>query len=140
MNAWKLIGILAATLVVTTVTVAPGDTSVPRYVISSGGGLSQGGVYVLTTTIGQVEADPTPLSGGIYSLVGGFEAPGRATPFIPGDANGDGVVDIDDFATYDFCLTGPATPSASECDVFDFDGDGDVDLVDFAGFSDVLEP
>lgn len=38
----------------------------------SGGGTSTGGVYALSGTIGQPDANAVPLTGGPYSLAGGF--------------------------------------------------------------------
>lgn len=57
-----------------------------------------------------------------------------------GDFNEDGVVDLEDFALMENCLTGP-TPGGIGCQsvclgVFDFDTDGDVDLRDYASFLD----
>ena len=52
-----------------------------------------------------------------------------------GDHDGDGSVDLDDFAELDACLTGPdGEPPDATCEVFDFDCDHDVDLRDFGGF------
>ena len=49
-----------------------------------------------------------------------------------GDFDGDGVVDLSDFAEYPPCMTGPGTPASHSCaEVFDLDLDGDVDLADF---------
>jgi len=59
---------------------------------------------------------------------------------IPGDFDGDGDADLDDFAVLVDCTAGPnLTPApvgvtAQEClDAFDADTDGDVDLADFDG-------
>jgi len=57
------------------------------------------------------------------------------------DADGDRDVDIDDYLSYESCLTtppGPGAPGAAVClAIHDFDGagrsDGDVDLDDFGG-------
>jgi formylglycine-generating enzyme required for sulfatase activity len=51
-----------------------------------------------------------------------------------GDANGDGTVDLDDYAAFPACLAGPGGGLAAGCAPFDFDGDRDVDILDFAGF------
>ncbi len=51
------------------------------------------------------------------------------------DMDGDGDVDLTDFANWAGCMTGPdAGPYDSGCAAFDFDENGDVDLDDFAGF------
>ena len=54
---------------------------------------------------------------------------------LPGDNDGNGVVDLADFAYFPDCMTGPdAGPATPECEVFYFDPDNDVDLGDFAAF------
>lgn len=54
---------------------------------------------------------------------------------VLGDVNGDGDVDLGDYAGFVTCRTapggGPLTPG---CDVFDADCDDDVDLLDFGTF------
>jgi regulation of enolase protein 1 (concanavalin A-like superfamily) len=56
----------------------------------------------------------------------------RSTPVCPGDLNGDGVVNVFDYATLtaSFGTTSGATPQQG-----DTDGDGDVDVVDFAALA-----
>ena len=59
---------------------------------------------------------------------------------LPGDHDGDGDVDLIDYAEFPPCLSGPwqapdfVTPSAQCRDAFDFNADTDVDLQDFGGF------
>ncbi len=62
---------------------------------------------------------------------------------VPGDADSDGDVDLNDFAALTDCLTGPGVPpapSASAIDtvgclwLFDYDGDADVDIEDHTAF------
>jgi len=49
--------------------------------------------------------------------------------------DGDGDVDIEDFAVFQSCFNGPNRPvRGTECNGSDFDGDADVDLADFAVF------
>ena len=51
------------------------------------------------------------------------------------DFDGDGDVDLNDFATFQLCYGGPNRPLGPLCTAqADFDGDGDVDLNDFATF------
>lgn len=53
----------------------------------------------------------------------------------PGDADGDGDVDLADFGHFLACFNGPAQPAAGpDCGDMDADGDGDVDLADFGRF------
>jgi subtilisin-like proprotein convertase family protein len=55
-------------------------------------------------------------------------------PSIPGDCNGDGAVDLDDYVDMAACLSGPAAPVSGGCECFDLNGDGHVDLFDFSQF------
>jgi hypothetical protein len=53
----------------------------------------------------------------------------------PFDVDEDGDVDLDDYADFASCLTGPGAGVAPACrDLHDADGDGDVDLIDFGLF------
>lgn len=54
---------------------------------------------------------------------------------IPGDFDGDGDVDIADFAFLSTCFTGGGIPCSGDCCRADLDGDGDVDIADFSTFS-----
>ena len=54
---------------------------------------------------------------------------------LPGDADGDGDVDLADFAAYQRCHSGAGQPAPAPdaiCGCFDFDVDEDVDLSDYA--------
>lgn len=53
---------------------------------------------------------------------------------VPGDCDGDGDVDLDDFIDLDGCLAGPNGGLGAGCDCFDFDASGDVTLLDYAQF------
>jgi sugar lactone lactonase YvrE len=56
-------------------------------------------------------------------------------PLSPGDIDADGDVDLEDFAAFDVCFTGPAgEPPGPQCQPADIDDDGDVDWADFARF------
>ena len=53
------------------------------------------------------------------------------------DVDGDGDVDVNDFAKFQVCFNGPGQPWAGDpkdCTCFDQDDDGDVDVSDFAVF------
>jgi len=67
---------------------------------------------------------------------GGLSSERVGLPFDP-DVDEDGDVDLDDYAEFVDCLSGPGSVPASvpEClDGFDTEGDGDVDLKDFQAF------
>ncbi len=53
-----------------------------------------------------------------------------------GDFDGDGDADLDDYKSWDGCMTGPGLGPIGDpaCGAFDFDGDRDVDLEDFERF------
>jgi hypothetical protein len=57
---------------------------------------------------------------------------------VCGDLDGDGDVDLADFAEFSQCFGGSNLPPAGTCPPgadADCDDDGDVDLADFAAFS-----
>ncbi len=63
-----------------------------------------------------------------------------AYEFGIGDYQCDEDVDLDDFATWEACMTGPNSgPYLEGCEVFDFEYDGDVDLADVAQFQVTFE-
>jgi hypothetical protein len=57
----------------------------------------------------------------------------------PGDYNGDGVVNLQDYAFFPACMTGPSGGVNAGCEVFDFEPDDDVDLEDFGQFMAVFD-
>jgi hypothetical protein len=58
-----------------------------------------------------------------------------AATTVNGDVDGDGDVDLVDFAQFQLCFTGPGgSISEGACAATDFDNDGDCDLVDFNAF------
>lgn len=70
-----------------------------------------------------------------------------AIPFLPGDFDQDGDVDLDDYEYFADCLEGPGVapnptrPDVTEqdcLDAFDVDAEGDVDLADFRAFQDAF--
>jgi hypothetical protein len=61
-----------------------------------------------------------------------------AIPLPPGDLDGDEVVDLDDYALFSDCLTGPVAAVVAGCERADLDCDGDADLRDFAAFQRAL--
>ena len=55
------------------------------------------------------------------------------TGVVFGDCDGDGIVDLPDFATLPSCLLGPDIP-VSECDCLQSDNDEDIDMHDVTEF------
>ncbi len=53
---------------------------------------------------------------------------------IPGDLNGNGVVDLGDHDAFLDCITAPGGGVPLGCDAAEMDGDGDIDLSDWAQF------
>ena len=68
----------------------------------------------------------TTYDGHVYALAG-------KDAFVMADFDGDGDVDVTDFATFQVCFNGPGNPPSPACRAdADFDDDSDVDLSDFA--------
>jgi len=69
--------VLLSTVVATAITIAGpsgGDFEIINSTIDNGGGVSAGGNFKLTGTIGQVDANASISSGGDFQLAGGFWA------------------------------------------------------------------
>jgi cytochrome c peroxidase len=67
-----------------------------------------------------------------------FDRPTLRSELTPGDIDGDGDVDLADFAVFGQCFGGSNQPPAGACPsplIADLDADGDVDLSDFATFA-----
>ena len=116
---------------------SPGDDfKVPWHTID-GGGIqnSAGGGFALSGTIGQPDAGPLagPMTGGGFSLVGGFwPGIGSVCP-LPGDMNGDGLRNGRDIQGFVKCLTGTGS-----CFCGDTDASGAVNTADIATFVSLL--
>ncbi|HEY3243908.1 MAG TPA: hypothetical protein VGM03_11205, partial [Phycisphaerae bacterium] len=73
--------------------------------------------------------------GGAFDQIGGSPRRGLAAFTSLGDSDGDGDIDLTDYAQFAACLLGPGNPSTqAPCPQFDFDVDADVDLFDFGEF------
>ncbi|MEE9293621.1 MAG: hypothetical protein V3W34_01475, partial [Phycisphaerae bacterium] len=81
----------------------------------------------------------------------GFAAPTPGLPnvcspcVLPGDGNGEGNLDLRDFARLQECFTndlGPVEPPLypPPCLCLDIDADGDIDLIDYADFLAMMGP
>ncbi len=106
---------------------------------------------IILRSNGQVSNQLLPGVGGGQPLLGfapfdmasvpGDQKVSIALSRIPGDWDGDGDVDHDDYAAYALCMTGPeGTALGPGCNAFDFDVDLDVDLADYQTFVSVFAP
>jgi len=70
---WIILSVIALLFIMATAAYASsgGEYEISFYTIDGGGGTSSGGVYEVTGTIGQHDASE-PISGGTFSLFGGF--------------------------------------------------------------------
>ncbi|MCK4660838.1 MAG: hypothetical protein KAV82_15065 [Phycisphaerae bacterium] len=95
-----------------------------------------GGGTVTVSLSNVVAAHTTgPPDGALFDIASIGAGSVVLTVALPGDFNGDGDVDLTDFAQFGACMTGPDNdPVAPGCDMFDFDWDDDVDTDDFGGF------
>jgi hypothetical protein len=50
---------------------------------------------------------------------------------IEADFDDDDDTDLEDFATFRSCMTGPDIPTTAECRLRDIDRNGRIDMVDF---------
>lgn len=102
------------------------------YTFDAGGGVSVGGPYRVSGTIGQPDAGR--LGGGAFTLQGGFWVAASAVPcsgFIACDTNCDGSINGFDIAGFVDALGG--APGCSPCSG-DANGDGSVNGFDIAPF------
>lgn len=77
----------------------------------------------------------TPHYNEINDAFSAHNLPGPDLIFATGDYNGDGDVDLFDFAEFQNCVTGQGGKIPDECAAGDFDGDDDIDLLDFRRFA-----
>lgn len=102
------------------------------YTIDGGGGFSSAGNFELQGTIGQHDAGPV-MTGGNFSLTGGFWAGTGDSGILLGDVNLDGFVNLLDVAPFvDRISTGTYQAEA------DINQDGNVNLLDVQPFVDLL--
>lgn len=105
----------------------------------AGGGSTflTGGSFSLGATSGQADATTVAMTGGSFTLTGGFWV--AAVPvLVPGDLNCDGVINNFDIDPFVLALTDPAAYAASNpgCDIMngDINGDGSVNNFDIDAF------
>jgi uncharacterized membrane protein len=99
------------------------DYAIPWYSMDNGGAIeSTGGTVELSGSIGQTDAGPA-LSGGTYTLNGGFWPGAASGPICIADFNGDGSIDIFDVFAFITAFNN-GDPSV------DLDGNGSIDIFD----------
>jgi hypothetical protein len=122
----KTIGMATGTTLLTASTALAGGPSggpysIPWSTIDGGGVLnSTGGSFTLSGTVGQPDAGG-PMTGGSFSLTGGFWAGVDTSPPCGPDLNGDGNLDFFDVS---FFLSNS----------IDYNGDTAFDFFDVSGF------
>ena len=105
------------------------------FTVDGGGGMfATGQGFELTGTIGQPDANVTPMTGSEFVLRGGFLSELPACPNACGDIHPDGVIDLVDFALFAQCF-GLREYSSIDCACSDLNQDGSIDLQDFATLS-----
>ncbi len=93
--------------------------------------IASGAGYTLAASIAQPDAMDAVMTGGPFTLRGGFWSAFAPTAAgCPADLDGDGDADADDFFLY---LDAFATGNTGVCDL---DADGDCDADDFFGYLD----
>ncbi len=103
-----------------------GPFEITWYSIDAGGGESAGGAFTLAGTIGQPEAGPE-LSGGPFTLRGGFWAGVNSDLPCPADLTGDGVLNFFDVSAF-------LTAFNNHAPLADFTGDGNYNFFDVSLF------
>lgn len=115
---------------------AVGQSAISWYTVDGGGAMSStGGTYSLAGTLGQPDASPfsTPISGGPYTLVGGFWSFDSAVPScaLAGDMDLNALRNGLDIQGFINCLL---NISGTNCACADISGNGTVGPEDVAGF------
>jgi len=116
---------------------AQAGITIDWYTIDGGGGTSSAGTLSVSGTLGQHDAGV--LTGGGFTVKGGFWAGVETPPACPGDVDGDNDVDSTDL---NIVLTDFACAPPNPC-TGDADGDGDTDSTDLnivlSAFGDVCD-
>ncbi len=119
--------VVAVTLFLASPTFA--QFEIVSYSIDGGGGLSEGGGFTVAGTSGQPDAG-AEASGGTFTVSGGVQQP---EPFILGDVNGDGTVNLLDVSPFVNAIANNLfIPEA------DINEDGVVNLLDVDPFVNLL--
>jgi hypothetical protein len=123
-----IIILMVLTIVASALAQTGGGYDLTWSTIDGGGQMFSTGVnYELGGTIGQHDSGPQsgPLTGGDYSLVGGFWPAAASACACPGDTTGDGTKNGLDVQKFVNCLT-----AGGDCSCADLDGSSSVDSTD----------
>jgi hypothetical protein len=112
------------------------DFALDWWTVDNGGVVfATGGDFGLSGTIGQPDASPVLMTGGVFTLAAGFWPVSYS---CAGDMNCDGVVDFRDINPFVLALTnwGAYLQQYPDCDIYlaDINGDGYVSLTDINPF------
>jgi hypothetical protein len=127
--------LIVIVLLIATAPMALGQFDISWFTVGGGGAMSSaGGVFEVSGTIGQPDAQVAPLmSGGSFQIIGGFW-PISQVCFCLGDLNGDGKKDGRDVQQFVGCII-----SAGNCSCADLDQANGVTIADVTMFvSDLL--
>lgn len=86
----------------------------------------------------QINPDTTSMTA--QTFIDALDAESETKPYltiddsVPGDADDDGDVDLEDFAVFASCMEGPGSDVEPACEFADLDPNGDVDLRDLRVF------
>jgi len=116
---------LAAILTLAVASAAQAQISIPWFTVDGGGGSSSGGTFTIRGTIGQPDAGV--MTGGQYTVSGGFWAGTASSHPCDADFNADGAVDLFDYL--DFVNVFAINDSSA-----DFNHDTVVDFFDYLDF------
>ena len=101
-------------------------------------------LFGLTSTQNLSSIGPALYAGGSFLSAGGLKTNyiARWTGCFdrPGDFDGDGFTDLNDYRSFHSCITGPGIDKSFGCEPADTDMDGDVDLFDAAMFQNFFLP
>ncbi len=94
-----------------------------------GGGTSSDGLFSVSGSTGQLSST-TPMSGGIYSVSGGYWSGVDNTPTCRADFNRDGFLDFFDYDAFVECYETEVCGGSSA----DYNQDGFLDFFDYDDF------
>src|SRR5262249_18147916 len=116
----KWSAIVALAIVLASAAASAQMLDIPWYTVDGGGGGSAGGTFSLTGTIGQPDASSfaTPMSGGAFTVVGGFWPAAGSVCTLMGDINLDGQRNGADVQLFVNCAM---NPNGANCGCSDFD-------------------